>query len=240
MQDRLGNLHDALGRFARSGRQVVRTVEPGDRPGNRTFGTHRGRAAFEPPSPSAGRRANKELVPSKVRELNAVYSRRARGDRLTGQEQSKIEWSSPRRRAEQRAKTGDVIQPRGEAVRGIRSYARSTDNYRPRRTGIKKTFTGQPKLERGNYRDLPIPTPGRPGSFDMKLESRVRRAFDWPAKGPARAKMAPQTAAKPKVDPSRFTLMPDSRLRELAVGMGITVPKRAGRNQIIKLITGAN
>lgn len=202
------------------------------------LGGQRGDNAFTPSTPAAERRARKERLPAKVRDVRAIYDKRARGDRLTRQEENKISWASPRKIAEQRAKTGEAIIPRGEAIARERSYA-VTSRTRARRTGIKQTFTGKPKVERGNYREI--------AGVTVRLEDRVRRPFDWRTSGKKTArslmsskpKPAPKPAPKPPTaKPVYNVLTSDARLREIAKSLGIELPKRAGRNQIIKLIEG--
>lgn len=193
--------------------------------------------AFHPPRSAAERRAAKEQAPTKWRSAKSLYDRRARGERLSGREEAQISWASPRKMAEQRAKTGDTVVPRGVAATKIRHYEGSGSRLGQPRTGIKKTFTGRAQVERGNYRELLIPTADRPGSFDVRAESRVRRAFDWPRSTAGAPKPKP---AAPLPGPDiKYGLLTDQGLRDLAASRGIEVPKRAGRNQIIKLIQGA-
>lgn len=200
-----------------------------------TLGGGRAANAFHPRPSAAEARARKERVPSNVRDLLGIRDRVGRGERVTWRDEQKVSWASPRQLAAQRAKTGDILVPRTEIARRERSYQRGANP----RTGIKKTFTGEAKVERGNYRELLIPTPGRPGSFDMRVESRVRRPFDWPTRGGQRP--AAPAPAPPKKTPPAFNpaLTHDARLREIAREMGLDVPKRAGRNQLLKLIQGA-
>jgi hypothetical protein len=208
------------------------------------IGGVRGGNAFAPPTPAAVRRARKERVPTKVRGLREIYDKRDRGERLSWKEEGQISWASPRKLAEQRAKTGDTVVPRGEMVRRERSYANSVERPTAARTGIKRTFTGKAKVERGNYREYLVPTPGRAGSADVKFENRVRRSFDWPKSGKRKSARQQMSAAaappSPKPRPSfNPVLVTDSRLREIARQMGLDIPKRAGRNQLLKLIQGA-
>lgn len=199
------------------------------------LGGGRAANAFHPRPPAAEARARKERVPSKVRDLVGIRDRVDRGEQVSWRDEQKVSWAAPRRMAAQRAKTGDILVPRTEIARRARSYQRAAA-INPR-TGIKKTFTGQAKVERGNYRELLIPTPGRPGSFEMRVESRVRRPFDWPARGGR--KPAPPAPPKKTAPPFNPALTHDARLREIAREMGLDVPKRAGRNQLLKLIQGA-
>lgn len=200
-----------------------------------------GRAAngsnvFRPPTPAAVQRDRKERLPAAVRETRAIYDKRARGEKLTRQEENKISWASPKKIAEQRAKTGEAIVPRGEAIARERSYAVSSRS-RARRTGIKQTFTGKPKVERGNYREIP-------GAATVRFEHRVRRPFDWAASGKktARSLMSSKPTPAPKSQapniPAYGAATSDARLKEIATSLGIALPPRAGRNQIMKLIEG--
>lgn len=260
MLDAHGRLHDTAGRFARTGRLRVEATDPGDRPGNNRTGG-RAAAAFQPPTPAAEQRANKERLPTRVRALMAIYDKRDRGEPLTRKERDKIEWASPKKIAEQRAKTGDAVVPRAEAASRERSYAYGI--YRPGapgapRTGIKRTFTGQAIVERGNYREMLIPTPGRPGSLTVHLETRVRRRFDWPTAGRKKRGAAAQlTAPKPTTASTgphaqfinqlrgstaaeiraKTLLMNDSRLRELLAGAGLPLPTKRGRNALLDALT---
>lgn len=200
------------------------------------LGGLRGDNAFAPPTPAATQRARKERVPASVREIRAIHAKRDRGEQLSRKERQAIMWASPKKMAEQRAKTGDVYVPRSEALQRERSYARGALRPGAPRTGIKKTFTGKAKVERGNYREMP-------GAATLRFEDRVRRPFDWPTSGKktARSLMSskPKPAPKPAPKPVyNAAITSDARLREIAISLGITLPKRAGRNQIIKLIEG--
>lgn len=204
-----------------------------------------GNNVFRPPTAAAEQRARKEHLPAKVRETRAVYGKRDRGERLTPQEKNKISWASPKKISEQVAKTGDAYVPRSEALARERSHASGArTGYRSARSGIKKTFGGKTRVERGNSREILTPTPGKPGTFDVSHEDRVRRSFDWPATGKhktARSLMSdgpkPASAPKPSI-PAYDAATSDARLKEIAKSLGVTLPPRAGRNQVIKLIEG--
>jgi hypothetical protein len=135
--------------------------------GTRNTGA-RGDRAFRPPTPADQRRAMKERVPARVRELLDIHDRLTRGERVPLRDEWSVSWASPQKIAEQRAKTGDALVPRELIARREREYARTGTA----RTGIKRTFTGRPVIERGNYRELA-------GDGPYGLETRVRRSFDW-------------------------------------------------------------
>jgi hypothetical protein len=197
----------------------------------------RGRAAFHPRTPAEQRRRNKEEAPQSWRAIKPIYDKRDRGEPLARHEQAKIMWASPSKIAEQRKQTGDAYVPRDIASARLRRFAGHWSRPGQARTGIKKTFTGRPVVERGNHRDLLIPTPERPGSFNVHTESRVRRAFDWrPRREPSKPSAPVVSTPKPAY---QFAVMDDKSIRALAQSLGIDVPKRAGRNQIIRLIQGA-
>jgi hypothetical protein len=124
----------------------------------------RGRAAnaFHPRPTATEARQRKRNFTGRVRELLATRDRVARGEKVDWRAEQNVSWSSPKKIDEQRRKTGDALIPRDQIARKERSFARSISG-RSRRTGIKQTFSGKAKVERGNYRD----------------DSRVRRPFDW-------------------------------------------------------------
>lgn len=130
----------------------------------------RGSAAFQPPIPAHERRAAKERVPSRLRELRSIRDRIDCGLPVHWRDEQRVMWASPSRIAEQRRLTGDAYVPRAELARRERDFARGGGD---RRTGIKRTFTGRAVVERGHYRELS-------GEGAYGLERRVRRAFDWP------------------------------------------------------------
>lgn len=193
--------------------------------------------AFQPKSgASAQARMRKERVPQTVRKKLATRDRVARGDKVGWSEELDVTWASPRKIAEQRAKTGDALVPRSEIARRERTYRRGLDRLTPR-SGIKRTFTGKVKVERGNYRAIAAAD----GHF---LERRVRRSFDWSRPGGAqRSRTAPAADSHVEKRPAPAfhpVLTSDTRLREIAHEMGLALPKRAGRNQILKLIQEAS
>jgi hypothetical protein len=112
--------------------------------GNRNVQEMVGRSAvaFRPPRPAATHRRQKDEIRAAV-EL-------ARGVRQPAnfREREQISWQSPAKRAEQRARTGDVLMPRIEAVRREGSVARDARRPQPR-VAIKTTFTGKRQVVRG-------------------------------------------------------------------------------------------
>ncbi len=247
MQDRLGNLHDALGRFARGGRQRAKAADFGERPGNREHESRRAASAFQLPTPAAERRDRKERIAGEARQVRSQYARLASGQLSRG-ERENISYQSPRKRAESKARTGDVVMPRREALRRNTSLKRDLSEHRPPRVGTERTFTGKPKVVRAYGPEAGVRLTSTAKAMIVRRDDLRDQFSTKSPRRTARQVMAAATpgqrsaavTAKPKVDPSKFTLMPDSKLREIATGMGITLPKRAGRNQIIKLITGAN
>lgn len=168
----------------KSGRKKVdRSVGEGRGPVGRSIN------AFQPPQPAAQARARKERVPAKVRGINAAYKKISAGTATQGDKES-VSWASPRKRAEQTRKTGSPVKDKADAIHTARAYNRPGIAYD--RTTIKKTFTGKKYAVRGDYRNVEVPLPGRPGSTHEVADRRVRRAF--PVKKKSARKLM---AAKP-------------------------------------------
>lgn len=197
----------------------------------------RGESAFHPPLSATQRRSLKEKAPASWRTAKAIYDKHERGRPLTWREEEHISWASPSKIMEQRRKTGDAIIPRSEALARFRSYA-------PARSGegrlgsrdliVRNRRTGKLEAKRSG-RDVEL-SGGR-----IVSAKRAHRAFDLPSKqsAVATAKPAVKPPAKP-VPAYNPVLSTDAHLREVARAMGLEIPKRAGRNQLLKLIQGAS
>jgi hypothetical protein len=189
--------------------------------------------AFHPPTPARERRQRKARLTSKVTGLLSTRDKLARGENVSWRDEQNVMWSSPQKVAEQRAKTGDALIPRADIARKERRFQNTALRPRAARTGIKQTFTGKAKVDRGNYREVLVPHPK--GGHEVKIEQRVRRGFDW--KGATKHPRKP--AAKPDYSGKEFqftAITSDARVKEIARSMGIEIPKRAGRRQVEALI----
>jgi hypothetical protein len=116
------------------------------------LGAGRAANAFHPRPKAGDVRERKRRFTSGVREKLSLRDRVARGEKVSWHDEQSVMWASPKKIAEQRAKTGDALVPRGEITRRERSFHRSL-TQRDSRTAVKRTFSGKVLVERGNYRD---------------------------------------------------------------------------------------
>jgi hypothetical protein len=146
MLDRHGHLHDAHGRFARTGRIRVEAYELGDRPGNREPSIRRAANAFRPRRSETSARGQYSKVVDAAHSVHSAYAAVARGS-VTYQQRQRISYQSPRKIAESLAKTGTDIMPIREALR--RKTRLAGRGSREPRVGVKMTFTGERRVVRG-------------------------------------------------------------------------------------------
>lgn len=192
--------------------------------------------AFKPRKSAAEARTEKERVPSKVRDINAIYRKHEAGT-ATFSDKEKISWSSPQKRAEQTRKTGSPIKSKADAIHTARSYARQ--GIADDRTSIKKTFTGKKIVVRGDHKHMDVPVEGRPGSTHMVFDRRVRRAFADPKS--ARKLMSAKPAASPahkQYTRSQLTLKSDAWMRDQLAARGVAIPKGARTKVLVALLAG--
>jgi hypothetical protein len=198
-----------------------------------TVHTTRGRV------PASTARRRKEIVPERLREYHRIWAKMDRGEPLTWREKNVVTWASPQKSAEQRRKTGNNFVPRDEVIGRERQHGRGRrSGWRPPRTGVKQTFTGRPKVERGNSREMLIPSKTNPDTLELRLEKRVRRSFDWfgKPKPKAKAKAAPKPA---RITHAQRILWTNDQLRAHARSIGAQIPPRAQRRGLLEAIDRA-
>lgn len=192
------------------------------------IGGVRSSKAFHPPVPAQQRRAMLQRVRDAVRVFNRDPAT------LSWKERQRISWASPNKMAEQRAKTGDIRMPRREGM--VREAAVTGGRRR-----------NSPVIRKGGHRTEIVKNP-RTGKVEAKRGTREVVLADGTVKGAKRAHRmfevggspAQSAPAAPAPSPQKSAfnaaLTSDSRLKDIARSLGIAVPPRAGRNQIIKLI----
>jgi len=110
----------------------------------------RAAAAFHPRTPADARRREVATVVDRIHAVHGAFAAHGRGH-LNPQQRQKIEYASPRLRAEAIRKTGSPVMPLAEA---LRREARAARGHRPPRVGVKRTFTGK-KLAVRAYAPMP-------------------------------------------------------------------------------------
>jgi hypothetical protein len=115
-------------------------------PNERYIG-QRGAGAFVHNRRSAAvARARWNALVDKAHEIHATYWRHQMGMPLSMHHKSLIEYASPTKRADAKARTGDVVMPPHEALRRQMSLVRAG---RTPRAGTKRRFSGKATAVRG-------------------------------------------------------------------------------------------
>jgi hypothetical protein len=106
----------------------------------------RGGGALAPRRTESAARKRWSGIVDRAHEVHGAYHSLASGRRLSGHDSGIVEYASPGKRAEARARTGGVVMPQREAMRRYTGLARRGGTPR---ASTKRTFGGKTVAVRG-------------------------------------------------------------------------------------------
>lgn len=139
-------------------------------------------SAFQPRTPAGRHREAKKRV-----QIGTEVARGVRQPRNFAEKES-LNWTSPRKRAEQMALTGNVRRPRRDAIQAAKTAALGFGGLQPANTvGVQRTFTGKTR----RVRAITPPTGVRP---TVRGAANLAKYEPDDARVRSRAKLASQPA----------------------------------------------